>query len=369
MKIDLKNKYQLTLIVIVSVVCFMSAMVLLSPYTQNPQNKDTDKDTITDANDNCPTIPNSDQSDVDTDGIGDVCDTCTDTDKDGYGNPGFQQNTCPLDNCPDTPNTNQTDTDQDLIGDACDTCPNDPLNDEDGDDICGSIDNCPSAYNPTQEDADSDGIGDACELPPKADFTITPQEPIHGETIQFFDTSAPGGGALQQWHWSFGDNNTASEQNPTHTYQNIGEYNLQLIVTDINGKTNFKTQTITIIDNEPPSSPLITGPTLGIAGTNYTYHLLATDPDGNKISYEFDWGDHTTQTLGLYDSGAEAQGTHQWKNAGRYVLQVQTKDIHSTTSDLSFLIVRIYDLYILHPFFIDFFEQNHQILFFRVLYL
>src|SRR5512136_2619380 len=101
MKRDLKNKYQLILIVVVSVVCFMSAMVLLSPYAQKPQQKDSDKDTILDVNDNCPTVPNSDQSDVDADGIGDVCDTCTDSDKDGYGNPGFLQNTCPVDNCPD----------------------------------------------------------------------------------------------------------------------------------------------------------------------------------------------------------------------------------------------------------------------------
>lgn len=368
MKLDLKNKYQLTFIVIVSVVCFMSAMVLLSPYTQKPQDKDTDKDTIPDVNDNCPTTPNFDQADADSDGIGDVCDTCTDTDKDGYGNPGFLQNTCPLDNCPDVPNANQTDADQDGVGDACDTCPNDPLNDEDGDGICGSVDNCPDVFNPAQEDADSDGIGDACELPPVADFTITPSDPINGENLQFSDTTIPGGGNLVQWRWSFGDNSTATVQNPTHTYTNIGEYTIQLTVTDINGKTNFKTRTITVINNEPPGIPLIIGSTLGIAGMNYTYHLLAIDPDGNQITYQIDWGDHTRETLGPYDSGVEVQGTHQWRTAGQYVVQAQAKDIHSTTSDVSLLSVRIVDLYILHPLFIDFFEQNHQILFFRILY-
>ena len=36
--------------------------------------------------------------DADGDGFSDLCDTCTDTDHDEYGNPGFPANICPHDN-------------------------------------------------------------------------------------------------------------------------------------------------------------------------------------------------------------------------------------------------------------------------------
>jgi len=81
---------------------------------------DTDDDGIIDINDNCPNEANPGQEDFDTDGAGDPCDLCTDTDDDGFGDPGFEANTCIDDNCPDVPNPDQSDIDQDSIGDACD---------------------------------------------------------------------------------------------------------------------------------------------------------------------------------------------------------------------------------------------------------
>jgi len=68
-------------------------------------------------------------ADADGDNIGDLCDECTDTDGDGFGNPGFAANTCAVDNCPDTPNPDQADADSDGIGDVCDICPDHPAND------------------------------------------------------------------------------------------------------------------------------------------------------------------------------------------------------------------------------------------------
>ena len=70
------------------------------PSDANTTQTDTDSDGDGDACDNCISVANADQADADGDGVGDACDTCTDTDGDGFGDPGFTANTCTTDNCP-----------------------------------------------------------------------------------------------------------------------------------------------------------------------------------------------------------------------------------------------------------------------------
>jgi len=106
--------------------------------------------------------------DGDADGTLDACDTCTDTDGDGFGDPGFPANLCAIDNCPDFVNPDQIDTDGDGLGDACDDppaplCPGDiaPIGAPNGlvnvEDLlaviaawgaCGDPNNCPADIAP-----------------------------------------------------------------------------------------------------------------------------------------------------------------------------------------------------------------------------
>ncbi|UCE17295.1 MAG: PKD domain-containing protein [Gemmatimonadota bacterium] len=78
------------------------------PQQYNPDQENSDDDELGDICDNCPNDFNTDQMDTDNDGEGDVCDSCTDTDGDGYGDPGYPANSCEEDNCPHAHNPEQT---------------------------------------------------------------------------------------------------------------------------------------------------------------------------------------------------------------------------------------------------------------------
>jgi metallophosphoesterase (TIGR03767 family) len=71
---------------------------------------DLDSDTVPDNTDNCPNTANPDQVDTDHDSLGDACDSDDDNDNVADSN----------DNCPTASNPTQVDTDGNGLGDACD---------------------------------------------------------------------------------------------------------------------------------------------------------------------------------------------------------------------------------------------------------
>lgn len=134
---------------------------------------DDDEDLLNDIDDNCPLIPNPDQSDIDRDGLGDVCDPCPRLVDNAAEDPDGDRVCGTDDNCPATPNPDQANFDSDRIGNACDICQpwqmvegarnSDDELDRDGDEVPDGCDNCVNDPNADQEDVDGDGVGDACD--------------------------------------------------------------------------------------------------------------------------------------------------------------------------------------------------------------
>jgi PKD repeat protein len=63
--------------------------------------------------------------------------------------------------------------------------------------------------------------------------------------IQFTGTVL-GGESPYTWHWDFGDGDSSTDQNPTHMYDDIGEYAVTLTVTDDDDKVDSDSTTATI---------------------------------------------------------------------------------------------------------------------------
>lgn len=112
---------------------------------------DSDRDGLSDSDDNCLVVANPDQANNDLDVFGDVCDPDDDND-----NVRDSVDAFPFDD------SESLDTDKDGIGNNADPDDdNDMVNDVDG--SGEPLDNCPLIANPSQEDSNNNGEGDACE--------------------------------------------------------------------------------------------------------------------------------------------------------------------------------------------------------------
>jgi len=156
-------------------------------------------------------------------------------------------------------------------------------------------------------------------------------------SINFYGT-ADGGYPPYTWNWDFGEGSSSDEQNPTHNYNTLGTYTINLTVTDEKDYQSYDSTTILISnENHPPNKPSKpSGLTNGKSGVEYIYSSSTTDPDGDQVYYLWDWGDETVgEWLGPYDSGDEETSSHVWGEEGNYEIKVKTKDINGEESDWS----------------------------------
>ena len=80
---------------------------------------------------------------------------------------------------------------------------------------------------------------------PIADFSYTPLNPDVNEPVQFTDESIDtSSGSVNSWYWEFGDGDTSTIQNPTHTYNENGSFQVNLTITNTTGTTDSESKII-----------------------------------------------------------------------------------------------------------------------------
>ena len=149
---------------------------------------------------------------------------------------------------------------------------------------------------------------------PVAAFSASPTAGPIPLTVHFGDQST---GQTTAWQWDFGDGNTASGQNPIHTYGASGTYDVTLTVTGPGG-SDSKTLTGLVSVSDAPVEPVAAfaaSPTRGPAPLSVQFTDQST---GQVDHWRWNFGDghtsivrnpqHVYEVVGSYTVSLDASG-------------------------------------------------------------
>ena len=152
---------------------------------------------------------------------------------------------------------------------------------------------------------------------------------VNGRQVQLTgDGSSDPDGTVASYAWTFGDGNTSTEANPTHTYGADDTYTVELTVTDDQGlASDTVTTEVTVEDVQPNEAPVavigeppvVDGRQVQLTGDG------SSDPDGTVASYAWTFDDGNTST--------EANPTHTYGADGTYTVELTVTDNQGLASD------------------------------------
>ena len=163
----------------------------------------------------------------------------------------------------------------------------------------------------------------------EATFTSSTTDPEGEDIYYLFDW---GDGDDSGWIGPYGSGQAGKA---SHIWTELGEYQVKVMAKDdYDYQSDWSDPaTITIVENQPPNRPIITGPKTGKPMSLLTFKVTAKDPDGNNISYMVSWGDgHYEPYTELKPSGTEVIFSHAWRTPGIYTICVKAKDQYGAKS-------------------------------------
>jgi PKD repeat protein/uncharacterized protein YraI len=171
---------------------------------------------------------------------------------------------------------------------------------------------------------------------PKAAINGTTQA-VAGQTVNFNarNSSVAEGSHLTSFDWTFGDGASASGVDVSHVYDQPGQYDVTLTVTDDKELSDTAVQQIRIDPGDQPPEPdepplaVINAPAQAEVGQNVTFDAGGSESTNPIVSYEWNLGDgstanavtinHAYSTPGVYnviltltdDQGLQGTANHQ----------------------------------------------------------
>ena len=161
-------------------------------------------------------------------------------------------------------------------------------------------------------------------------YNIVSTEPDGNDIYYYFDW---GDGTNSGWK---GPYSSGQEVIIYNSWSSPGTYTIKGKAKDIYNAESYWSEpiVITIIENDPPTTPTIQGPSNGKVGSPLTYSFTSTDPDGDQVAYLIDWADGTpTSWSNYYDSGQTYTASHTWNSEGAFTIKAKAKDSYNAESD------------------------------------
>ena len=172
---------------------------------------------------------------------------------------------------------------------------------------------------------------------------LSPTEVIEGDQAEFRAHGVkPNGG---KYLWDFGDELGGSGEIVNHVYIDEGQYTITLTVIDGQGSIGVAKSQINILHrNEVPVASLAS--TYGGQGQTIKVNSLAffdggssSDPDGDVLSFEWNFGDGTT--------GEGIRPNHFYESVGNFTVTLVVSDngnLSSTAQTWLMVIIRTYSI-------------------------
>ena len=122
------------------------------------------------------------------------------------------------------------------------------------------------------------------------------------------------------WRIDFGDGTelTGNSTEVLHTYADPGSYPVKLTVYDRWNANSTCSATVNVQHNERPSVSFTYSPAEVRAGVEVSFEESSSDPDGNVVSWEWDFGDGT--------ASKERNPVHVYRAPGTYTVSLTVMD-------------------------------------------
>lgn len=171
--------------------------------------------------------------------------------------------------------------------------------------------------------------------PPVAAFSADRTTGTVPLTVAFTSNST---GSITSYAWTFGDGQTSTAQNPSHTYAGAGSYSVSLKVTGPGGnQTQTKSSYITVDaadpDPPPPPAPVIAFTASKLSGNAPLAVNFTSTSTGTINSYAWNFGDGT--------SSSSQNPTHTYSAPGTYSisLTVNASSVPVTLTKSNYIVV------------------------------